>query len=408
MRILVTASTFPRWQGDTEPPFVFELCRRLQKRGVDIDLIAPHAPGTKVMEVMDGINVYRYRYGPERLEVLAYQGGILANLKRHWYAVLVVPVFLLFQGLSVWRRLRKEKYDLVHAHWIIPQGLVCVLVNLLRARGHRVPVVCTSHGGDLYALRGWPFKSIKKFVMKRLAHLCVVSRAMQETCIEFGMEPETINVLPMGVDLKNTFLPTANTARHDHRLLFVGRLVEKKGVTHALEAVAILKKTIPDIELLVVGDGPELPVLKRKITQLGLEQNVTLAGSVRNPELPQLYSSATVFVMPAVVDSRGDQEGFGLVLVEAMGCGCAVIASDLPPIRDIVQHGQNGLLAQPGAANDLADKIRQLLQDRELRARLAVKGRESVGRFDWDATAGRYHALFTELLVKSGRKSLAG
>ena len=84
MRILVTASTFPRWQGDTEPPFVFELCRRLQKRGVDIDIIAPHAPGAKAMEVMDGINVYRYRYGPERLEVLAYQGGILANLKRHF------------------------------------------------------------------------------------------------------------------------------------------------------------------------------------------------------------------------------------------------------------------------------------------------------------------------------------
>ncbi|MGH8119567.1 MAG: glycosyltransferase [Gammaproteobacteria bacterium] len=401
MRILVIASTFPRWQGDTEPAFVFELCRRLQKSGITIDVIAPHATGAKTLEVMNGINVYRYRYCPERLEVLAYQGGILANLRRHGSAFLLVPGFFLFQGLAVWRRLRKEKYDLMHAHWLIPQGLVCVLVNLLRARGNRIPVVCTSHGGDLYALRGRPFPAIKNFVMKRLAHLCVVSRAMQATCIGYGMEPEKINVLPMGVDLRNIFRPAANTVRHAHRLLFVGRLVEKKGVTHALDAMAILKKTIPGIELLVVGDGPELPALKQKITQLGLEdQNVTLAGSIRNVELPAIYSSAAVFVMPAVVDSHGDQEGFGLVLVEAMGCGCAVVASDLPPIHDIVQHGQNGLLTKPGDARDLADKILQLLQDRELCLRLAANGRESVrGRFDWETTATQYQKLFVELLA---------
>jgi len=398
MRILVVASTFPRRPGDTEPPFVFELCRRLQNRGVTVDLIAPHAPLAKTMEVMDGTNVYRYRYAPESLELLAYQGGILANLRRHWYAFLLVPGFLLLQGLAVRRRLQAEKYDLVHAHWIIPQGLVCVLVSLMCARGNRVPIVCTSHGGDLYALRGWPFSSIKKFVMKRLAHLCVVSRAMQDFSITLGMKPENISVLPMGVDLKNTFRPMVNTARHENRLLFVGRLVEKKGVTHALEAVAILKKSIPDIELLVVGDGPELPALQQKITQLGLEQNVKLAGSVRNTDLPGLYSSAAVFVMPAVVDSRGDQEGFGLVLVEAMGCGCAVVASDLPPIRDIVQHGQHGLLTEPGDAKDLADKIRKLLQDRELRTRLATKGRESAGRFDWDETTTQYHKLFARML----------
>lgn len=401
MRILVVTSTFPRWQDDTEPVFVYELCRRLHRLGADIDVLAPHAPGAKTMELMDGINVYRYRYCPARLEVLAYRGGILANLRRHWFGFLIVPYFLLFQGIAIWSRLGKENYDLVHAHWIIPQGCTCVLVNLLSGRRNRKPVVCTAHGGDLYALRGPPFNAIKYFVMDELAHLCVVSRAMQETCIAGGAQAERISVLPMGVDLKQTFMPRADVARRDNRLVFVGRLVEKKGIVNLIDAVAIIKKAIPAIELLLVGDGPELPTIKQKIKQLGLEQNVTLAGSLRNPELPPLYSSAAVFVMPSVVDRSGDQEGFGLVLVEAIGCGCAVVASDLPAIHDIVQHGHNGLLARPGDVADLAEKIMRLLKDRELRERLAAKGREDVKRFDWDETAAQYHKLFVELAAQA-------
>ena len=406
MRILVVSSTFPRWQGDTEPAFVFELCKRLHKPGFDVDVIAPHAPGARNREAMQGINIYRYHYCPERLEILTYDGGILANLGHHWFGVLAVPFFLFFQAIAVWRRLRKEQYDLVHAHWILPQGLVCVFVNMLRGHRHRKPLVCTSHGGDLYALRGWPFNTIKYFVMGRLSHLCVVSRAMKETCIAGGAKPERISVLPMGVDLKKTFIPMANTERGDHRLVFVGRLVEKKGILYAIDAVAIIKKVIPDIELIIVGDGPKMPMIKQKITQHGLEQNITLAGSLANHELPFIYSSAAVLVMPSVVDSYGDQEGFGLVIVEAMGCGCAVVASDLPAIHDTVKHGQNGLLAKPGDAVDLADKILHLLRDKEMRTRLATNGRESVcSRFDWDATAAQYHKLFADLLAQSVTRS---
>ena len=105
-------------------------------------------------------------------------------------------------------------------------------------------------------------------------------------------------------------------------------------------------------------------------------------------------------VVPSIVDRSGDQEGFGLVIVEAMGCGCAVVASDLPAIHDIVQHGQTGLLARPGDAVDLAEKIMHMLQDKELRTRLAANGREFVcSRFDWDATAAQYHKLFARLVA---------
>ena len=400
MRILVVTSTFPRWPGDTEPAFVFELCRRLHMQGADVDVLAPHAADTRSIEQMDGINVYRYRYGPERLELLAYRGGILANLRRHWSRWLLVSPFLLLQAIAVRRRLNKEKYDLIHAHWIIPQGFICVLMNLLSRCKNRIPVICTAHGGDLYALCGWPFNSIKDFVMERLAHLCVVSRAMQETCIAGGVKSEKISVLPMGVDLKRTFIPVDVTVRRNNRLIFVGRFVEKKGTGHLLDAVAIMRNTITDIELLLVGDGPLLPAIRQKITQLGLEDHVMLAGSLSNTDLPPLYSSAAICVMPSVVDSSGDQEGLGLVMVEALGCGCAVVASDLPATHDVMQHGQTGMLVRPGDAVDLAEKIMHLLRDRELRIRLATNGREYVrNRFDWDETAAQYHKLIARLVM---------
>ena len=218
---------------------------------------------------------------------------------------------------------------------------------------------------------------------------------MQETCFAAGAQREHISVLPMGVDLQRTFIPRAEIARSDHRLVFVGRFVEMKGVGHLLDAVAIIKKAIPEIELLLVGDGPLLPVIRQKITHLELEGHVMLAGSINNRDLPPLYASATVCVMPSI-----DQEGLGLVMVEALGCGCAVVASDLPATHDVMQHGQTGMLARPGDAVDLAEKIMHVLRDKDMRTRLVANGREYVrSRFDWDETAAQYHKLIARLVM---------
>lgn len=401
MRILVVTSTFPRWPGDTEPGFVFELCRRLQTRGVAVDVIAPHAPGAKRSELMDGIHVHRYRYGPERLEILAYQGGILANIGRYGFGIFMVPLLLLSQAIAVWGRVHGSRYDLVHAHWLIPQGLVCVFINLLRGRQHKIPVVCTAHGGDLYALRGRLMGMVKYFVMRRLTHLAVVSSAMQKTCLAMGVRRERVSVLPMGVDLEYQFNPAPQVRRHDTRLIYVGRLVEKKGVRYLIEAMAIIRKAVPAIELLLVGEGPLGPVIRQQIAQLKLESNVRLLGSLSNADLPPLYSSAAVCVVPSIVDRSGDQEGLGLILVEALGCGCAVVASDLPAIHDVVQHGHTGLLARAADAGDIADKVLQLLRDQPLRERLAANGRESVrARFDWETAASGYYQLFHGLVAE--------
>ncbi|MGB1142701.1 MAG: hypothetical protein ACPG1A_17505, partial [Halioglobus sp.] len=124
MKILVVTSTFPRHADDTEPGFVDRLCRHLAIHN-DIDVLAPHDAGIPTEEQLaPNLRIHRFRYAPARWQRLAYNGGILPNLRANPSRVLLVPFFILGQLLAVLRLLRRNDYHVVHAHWIIPQGLV--------------------------------------------------------------------------------------------------------------------------------------------------------------------------------------------------------------------------------------------------------------------------------------------
>ena len=345
---------------------------------------------------MDNIPVYRYPYFFSRFETLAYAGGIMANLKNNRLNYLLVPFLLFSQAVAVLRRLSAGNYRLIHAHWIIPQGLISILTRKILGK-EKLPVLCTSHGGDLYALDTPIFRSLKRWTIKNSSCLSVVSHAMKNFARDLCNGEQDFSVIPMGVDLKNTFVPVPGVTRKDRRLIFVGRLVEKKGVINLIEAVKIIRQDIPDIELLVIGDGPLRESLVKETRKLKLEQHVHFMGAVTHERLPELFSSSAVAVVPSIIASTGDQEGLGLVIIEALGCGCAVVASDLDAIRDIIDD-ETGLMANPSDSPDLAEKIQTILIDRELRNRLAVKGRQRViGMFDMDISGKRYYDLIYRL-----------
>ena len=152
-RLLVLTSTYPRWRNETEPGFVHELSRRLTDQ-FDVRVVGPHAPGALRHENMDGVEIRRFRYAPVRLQTLVNDGGIVTNLKRQPWKWLLVPSFILGLFWSTWREIRRWRPDVVHAHWLIPQGLVMALLSALSSR--TPPYVVTSHGADLFALRTWP------------------------------------------------------------------------------------------------------------------------------------------------------------------------------------------------------------------------------------------------------------
>jgi len=398
-KLLVVASTFPRWEGDTEPRFVESLSYELAD-SFDVVVLAPHCRGAARKEVFrrDGrqIEVRRFRYCFDALETLAYDGGMLSRVRQNPLRLLLLPLFLIAQLTAIVRLQREFSFDAIHAHWIVPQGVVAAVLRTW-FRG-LPPVLVTSHGGDLYALRGRILERLKRWVLRKADAVTVVSDAMWEYCEQQGIAPERIIVQSMGVDLESKFTPGDGASARDG-LIFVGRLVEKKGVAHLIEAMAILAERYPDLSLNIVGDGPLRESLETLAAKLGVRGCVRFTGSVLNDAVPDYLRAAAISVMPSVVASSGDQEGLGLVAVEALGCGCAVVAFDLPAVRDTIKNGETGLMAEPGNVADLANKIATLLDDDKLRADLAETGRQyAIGKFNWKAVGLSYTNIISDLI----------
>ncbi|UHD16879.1 glycosyltransferase family 4 protein [Thiocapsa bogorovii] len=403
-RLLVLTSTFPRWRDDVEPPFVFELSRRLTD-AFDITVLTPRSPGSLERETLDGLRVVRFPYFLRSRENLAsHGGGILNRLRANPLNYLLVPPFLIGQLWALVRVLRDDEWDLIHAHWLIPQGLVALLARKLARRP--VALVCTSHGGDLFALRGSVFRAIKRAVLHESTRVSVVSEAMRDAVIALGIAPEKIAVIPMGVDLRERFTPDPRIPREKNQLLFVGRLVEKKGMGLLFTALPRVLRAFPDTRLTIAGGGPLESELRQLAASLRISDHVDFKGMVPQSDLPALYRRAILFVAPFLVADSGDQEGFGLVLVEAMGCGCPVICGDVPAVRDIVLDENTGFLVNPRNPVELADAIVELLADPIRRDRYAVNARDHCAEaFDWGTIALRYGVLLSEPLNEDPEKT---
>ena len=393
--ILVLASTYPRWKNDTEPRFVHDLCKQLSSEYRVIALV-PHYPGARRKEDMDGVLVQRFRYFLPVGERLAYDGGIIQNLKRNRLKLLLVPFFLISQFIQILVLRRKYKIRLIHAHWVIPQGLLALLARPLLPG--KIKVLSTSHGGDLFSLQGRGLQALKRFVFRRSDHVTVVSNAMRDHLEQIGCNSGNVTVQSMGVDLSTRFVP-GNRPAGPNRLIYVGRLVEKKGVATLVTAIHLLKNDFPELRLTIVGNGPEKPALEKLAADFGVNAQIDFAGSQPNENVPQYYQSAGIAVVPSIVAADGDQEGLGLVAVEALGCGCVTIVSDLPALRDVVSDGENGLVFRATDATDLSEKIRHLLTNTALFERLGSAGRQSVvNRFDWKQVGSQYLSIINRCL----------
>jgi len=380
-RLLVLTSTFPRWADDTEPAFVFELCRRLAADR-EVTVLAPHARGARLDEMLSGIRVIRYRYGPTAWERLTYEGGIMANLKRYPWLLCMLPAFFLAMLVRLLQLLRELRPDAVHAHWIVPQGVV--LATAIALPGRRPRTICTAHGSDVSALRGRFWRGLRRYVANRLDGIVAVSGPIRDRLVSEGCPPGKVDVIPMGVDLAETFTPQAQV-RSPHEILFVGRLVYGKGADVLLEAMPCIVARHPDATLTLVGDGPEKVSLADTAHRLGLDGRVCFVGAKPHARLAQYYRRAALLVLP----SR--EEGFGLVLVEAMGCGCPVAASDLPAVRVLLDDGACGALFRPGDPADLASVVGELLADPQSTPSLADEIRQRVvQRYDWSEVVRRY------------------
>jgi glycosyltransferase involved in cell wall biosynthesis len=274
------------------------------------------------------------------------------------------------------RALRDIDADVVHLHY--PPPLTSFFAT--RALNHRNIPVCLTYHCDLYLsgtagrlLAGLYQRVFLPPTLRSVDRIIVHTRSYGVTSTM--LRGRELAVIPSVVDL-DWFRAglDASHLRGDLRLegkrilAFTGRLVPHKGVDVILRALSQLPD---DVVLVVIGAGPRLPSLLGLARRLGVSDRVRFCARVSDEDLPRYLALADVFVFP----SQSRLEGFGLAVAEAMAVGLPVVIADMPGVREVIEPGQEGLLAEPLLADDLAAKIRTLLDDPELARRMGAAGR---------------------------------
>ena len=401
-RICLLTSNFPRWPGDSTTPFVLHLAQDLMDLGWRVDVLAPHAPGARRSEILDGVPVYRFRYlWPESWQTLCYQGGALVNLRARRSNWLKVPALVAFESLALFARLLKCRYDLISAHWILPQGFVAVLAGCLL----RIPVVVTVHGGDVFGLRGKISIWFKRITLCAARMVTVNSSATLEAVREIVPNYSRVQRIPIGASFRAAApepQPADLRAKYGSGtgplVIFVGRLVPEKGIGDLIRAVSYLDEPYPDISVMVVGEGPARYDAESLAADLGIAQRVHFVGWVAPELLPNYLKAADIFVGPSKRAADGWVEAQGLTFVEAMIAGTPVIATRSGGIGDIVRHEETGLLVPEGDPEAIARSVGRLAKDPDLAARLAKAGYElAIHDYTRSASAQSFSELFASV-----------
>ena len=384
MKLCLVNAFFHPFVGGTEK-HMHELGRRLG-RTHEVHVFTARLPGTARAEVVDGIRVWRT---PARL--------LRAPL------IYPPPFPLARRAIEDLARIdASERFDAFHLHgrWfpdfarVVPyarQTARPVALTLHNARPRGINALTDALGTAYDSLRG-----IR--IIQGVDRSVAVSDWVRRDIARYGVDPARIEVIPNGVDT-TVYRPRAPELRErlggfDPLLLSVGRLLPQKGLDLLIDAVARLAADHPCLGVAIVGTGRMRGALEADVRRRGLEKRVVFTGFLEESLLPAAYSSADLFVLPSV------WEVFGIVLLEAMGCGLPCVASDAGGIPEVVAEGGTGLLFPVRDPAALASRLRILVEDESLRRRMGAEARRrAVEVFDWDRIAERTAGFYERLMA---------
>jgi len=405
--VLIVTSSYPKHEGEPSGIFLHHLSRQLVAVGWRVLILAPNFPGGRPIQMLDGVEIRRFNYFLPQRQALCYRSGMLPNLKQSVLLWFQVPFYLASLFGSVLQTVRKESIDIINAHWVVPQGIVTRLVQSFLP----VPVVLTVHGGDIFAFQGLVGRLLKRLAL-RGADACTANSAFTRGQLLQLCPSAEVSIVPMGVDVTE-FEPKQRNVDVRRKLgvdaemiLFVGRLVEKKGVHNLLSAMQQVLRKSPQATLVLVGDGTQRQELERMAERLEIAGSVRFLGKLPHEHLPEYYAAADLFVGPSVVDRSGDTEGLGVVFIEAASAGLAIVGTSVGGISDVLIPEVTGIAVEPDQPEALANAIERLLGDEPLRRRLGEAARQhALRQFSWSQVAERFSDVFRRALeCEPGRR----
>jgi len=389
-------TAFPRSRDDVIVPWLVALLKRLQAAGHEVEVFTSAYRGGGG-DSFDGIPVHRFRYFPARWEDLTHDEATPDRMRRS-LLYRVLPLFYVLGGLWEIRRLtRRRQFDIIHVHWPVPHALFGWLGR--RSSKNRPRLVTSWYGVELRWVQSslpW-LRGFVRWALRISDAIVAISSYTAREIARFAKVSVQVIPYTLGFAETGTQSRVQRERRAAFQVLFVGRLVERKGVTHLIEAVRRLPAEL-HARLVVIGDGPERTVLDAQARAAGMSDRVAIRGRVSDAELRAAYAASDALVLPSILDARGDTEGLGVVLLEAMSYGVPVVASDIGGITDIVEHDRSGLLVPPADPAQLARALERLARDPALAARLGTAGEQRVrSAFGWPEIMAKWERLYGAL-----------
>ncbi len=392
MKVLVLSHMYPTRRKPLVGIFVRETIKRLSRQcGIKVICPYPWIPplGTlnalamPAQELQDGIEVYYPKYLP-----------------------LPGRIFLWIKGLwcfgFIWRAvamIRKNfNFDIIHAFRVYPDGFAAVLLGKFLNK----PVVISVHGSDInIIIRNYFIKQMIQFSLTRAKRIISVSYALKERVISLGISENKVRVISSMIDTdafrpkhKNEAKLALNLPTGKKIVLFAGNFVTVKNPQVLINAALMMKKKgRRDVLFVLVGDGRLKSRMERQIKNFLLEEMFLLTGAKMYQEMPVWMNAADVFVLPSLAEGRPK------VLIEAMSCGLAIVATRVGGIPEIIKDGQTGILVAPKNLDALVSGIEKVLDNEELKETLCENGlifireKESTSRKKADEIINIYKSV---------------
>ena len=463
-KVLVIGSVYPRFHEDAEVPWLRASIAHLKKVGINVQVLAPTYKGLK-SHVIDGVSVNRFRYAPASWEMLTHEEGAPSKMaSKPWLQLLAIP-YIINGFIQCIRLCHKWKPDVIHAHWPFPHAYIALgaaklfhiplVLNfhgaellLIRKKKWVRPLLKFAIGQAQAIFANSSFTAGK-------------IKALRKVNVEWSPYGTTLGSSASNDELQNTNYKKISernnidsSSRHSERnaagcttchpernaagmeskdlasqmhpvngkfkILFVGRHIERKGICYLIESAKYLPADQFEIRIVGVGDLTE--ELKKQAAQVAGENNassssedsatasgkdcagpcdIIFTGKLSPADLEAEYRNANVFTLPAIVDHKGDTEGLGVVLIEAMELNLPIVASNVGGIPDVVVDNVSGLLVPEKDPMALAEAFKKLAADPSLVKKLLAGSRKRIQDcFTWDGIIERQIAVYNRVCKK--------
>ena len=393
MRITLLTTSFPLKPESVSGVFVQRLVQSLPS-WVSVSVLTPCAsfPTQKSKYAQYKLSCFNYAF--KKWQILAHQpGGIPVALKQHKALVLLMPLFLIAMFFACLKSAKNS--DLIHANWSI-NGVIAGLAGTIT----QTPVLTTLRGEDVTrAGKSTLYKFLLKMCLVLNCKVIAVSEAIYAKLIKFSPKDiDKIIMIPNGVD--ENFIKISHTVKifddknlDKLRIISVGSLIPRKGISYLIKATQILKE-IGEFELIIIGTGVEREMLENLTETLGVSSHVQFLGDVPPCDIPEHLSKADIFILSSFSEGRPN------VVLEALAAGIPTIATDIEGVTELVKSEITGMLFEPGNVNQLSEKIIHLWQNPELRRKLSYEGKKLILEQElvWSKVGKNYGEIYRKII----------